>query len=226
MFLEIRNHIYSFTLEPDVIALFPSSGSQSNKSAEESSHVSPADSKSKRVFYTLTQVCRQVRKEFLPLYMIRNTVHIRHYDLGDYVDFLDQIRQHMNGSLSSTDSCLFGNVAVDMYPHPEGNKGDHRTVELLPVIKRCRDAKNLRICCGTNDCKRRMCELDIWAGVEKALNRVFNVKTNAKLAAYLDDAVSALELSFPPYLGFCIYKRYWQEWMGATSLIAQCQLDA
>jgi len=153
-------------------------------------------------------------------------LHIRHYDLGDYVDFLDQIRQHMSGSLSSTDSCLFGNVAVDMYPHPEGNKGDYRTVDLLPVIKRCRDAKNLRICCGTNDCKRRMCELDIWACVEKTPNRVFNVKTNAKLAACLDDAVSALELSFPPYLEFCIYKRNWQEWVGATSLTAQCRLDA
>jgi hypothetical protein len=68
LFPELRNHIYSFAIEPEDATLCLSRTLATEKTSLKST--------SKRLFFSLTQVCGQVRSEFLPMYRLRNTVHI------------------------------------------------------------------------------------------------------------------------------------------------------
>jgi hypothetical protein len=71
----------------------------------------------RQVFHALTQVCRQLRTEFHPLYIMRNTVLIRHYHLEMYLGFLN--KHKTDDSLGGQHANFVGNIAVAMHPHPE-----------------------------------------------------------------------------------------------------------
>ncbi|KAF2832499.1 hypothetical protein CC86DRAFT_462782 [Ophiobolus disseminans] len=212
---EIRNLIYSFATESHVITLFPpEQEKKSGKVKVKFASPSNSDEKPTRQFLSLTRVCQQIREEFLPIYILNNTVHVRFYDLQAYLDFVAPL--HIDRSGTSKDARIYGNIAIDLYRRPNDSTDFRRTINLPPILKQVKGHPNLHIRCGVNGCKCRMCGPGNWAGVSAPLDPIFDAKDNAKLRTYMTDAVTSLELSYPPRLTFYIREPYWQKFMNYT----------
>jgi hypothetical protein len=164
----------------------------------------------KQVFHALTQVCRQLRTEFHPLYIMRNTVLIRHYHLEMYLGFLN--KHKTDDSLGGQHANFVGNIAVAMHPHPDDfYNSPGRTTDLFPILAVCQSSPHLRIRCGANGYGPLMNGVGLNAKViERPLNALFDIRNNPKLRDYLDKAVVRLELSSPPCLRLWIRKQHWR----------------
>jgi hypothetical protein len=97
---------------------------------------------------------------------------------------------------------------------PNGPRPPHThdtRVDILPFLKFCATAPGIRIECGINACK--CCEND-WMGLKDILNALFETGKRPKLAAWLEDAVSSIELQWPPNLSIKMGKGHGKVWMG------------
>ncbi|KAF2030274.1 hypothetical protein EK21DRAFT_112191 [Setomelanomma holmii] len=200
---EIRNHVYTFACDHNEVKLTrsPSCKVQENPQEELSEG---------RQFYNLTQVCRQIRTEFLPIYRHTSKVRLQYIDLPAY---LKDCVIH-----PSDEAASIGNITFDVFSDGEmSDNEDYRPVadgkiDILPVMMLCKHGPNLHIRCGTIACK--------WCGskshrsdFEDTLNALFRLQEHPALAEYLKDAVAAAKLQYPPRLTFEIRGDHWKSWM-------------
>ena len=90
---------------------------------------------SPRQYHALTQVCRQIRSEYLPIYWYKNPVHIHFSELTLYLDTF--YRRSLQRS-----SPPVGNIAID---YGWGSSNCEPILNLLPIIQLCRNAPDLLI---------------------------------------------------------------------------------
>jgi hypothetical protein len=107
-----------------------------------------------------------------------------------------------------------GNIVVDVKAGGAclNENDEYMEVDILPAMMLCRNAPKLHIRFGTVACK--------WCGsashdseLSEALNAFFELDEHAALAKYLEEAVGAVKLQYPPRVTFQIREGHWQAWM-------------
>lgn len=214
---EVRNNIYAFACE-------------ANESPLEHLPSVPCPNKlSKgRQFYNLTQVCRQIRTEFLPIYARMNAIRLPYPALDSYLkDFVRPLYK---------DNASIGNIMVDVvrqgasyadrndanddeddYDEDEDEDEDvsdsgYAEIDILPYINLCRNAPNLRIRFDKIACK--YCgSAHHGSYFNETLNIFFELDKHPTLANYLDEAITGIKLQYPTRMTFQIREDNWKEWM-------------
>lgn len=168
------------------------------------SRYSTGRSSGKRLFHGLTQVCHQLRVEFLPLYRAQNMVHIYHYDFPDYVDML----------VCSAGHEVVGDVAVDMHNGWPVCSTTVASVDILPVLKILKTAPKLTVRCGIYHCycNSGSCPRETWKR-DHIVGELWKISSNDAMASYVSEALGAIELSFVTFLKAKVKEGYWLEWM-------------
>jgi hypothetical protein len=221
------------------------------EASTDSIKIAEEETRSKRAitgFRSLTQVCRTIRCEVLPLYMSKIMYRVCHVDLQNYLDMvlLPECRQAGERRVPlPTGDCIDTRAYWDAIQReallhrrqtnrillvdcksweekvglcvpngPRPQRSPDTTVDILPFLKFCATAPGIRVECGINACK--CCEND-WMGLKDILDALFEAGKRPKLAAWLNDAVSSIELQWPPSLSIVMGKGHGKVWMGAFS---------
>ncbi|KAF1848855.1 uncharacterized protein K460DRAFT_81724 [Cucurbitaria berberidis CBS 394.84] len=195
-----------------------------------------------RQFRSLTQACRMIRNEFLPLYRRKTTYRICHVDLQDYLDMvLLPERLHISQQLVPIPpgDCISTKEYYDELRRQELTQ--HRNVArtLLidcksweerdglpqsPQYMRRATAANilpfLKFCAIAPGIQVqcgfnacKCCEHD-WSGNKDILNALFDINRRPQLKAWLEESVATVQLRWPPCLQFEMKKGYGKKWMG------------
>ncbi|KAI8931003.1 hypothetical protein NX059_012014 [Plenodomus lindquistii] len=153
---EIRNHIYDYAVEGDgpiilrhhdptiylqrkYISRWDLSPSYHCKECEHGESLRPFNW---RAYYGLTQVCRQIRSEFLPLHRTRTRVHIYQTEFRKYLDMLlelsgGQVRNVAgNVVLRATDCARLRLPPLDLLPLIDMEKHAPR-LSLSSILQKC-----------------------------------------------------------------------------------------
>jgi len=157
-----------------------------------------------RLFLALTQVCRQLRAEFLPIYRSRNTVHVHYLDFQAYLDTFAC-------PITSDPASVAGNIAIDL-GHDLHDPADAEYIDILPTLMLCKNAptftlqRGLRYSCNC-------CLPERWEFEDDVYESLFNFSKHDRLRTYLDKAVCAVNLLKEGFLAFKIYEQNWEVWM-------------
>ncbi|KAF2792518.1 hypothetical protein K505DRAFT_338611 [Melanomma pulvis-pyrius CBS 109.77] len=122
---ELRNRVYYFAFESTAAHIRP---------YRPYTVIQTAPSIRKRRFYGLTQVCRQIREEFRPIYMEENEVHIN-------PDYATRYIETFFSLLSSDDpeaKKLLGNFALDL------DVPQFSCLSLIPLLQLILDALGVK----------------------------------------------------------------------------------
>lgn len=197
-------------------------------------------------FGNLTQVCRKIRREFLPLYMSTVTNRMCHVDLKAYLEgvLLPECQRagerlvplptgdcidtktywnkvHKEALLHRAKIARTWLVDCKSWEEKEGTYDASRPqtrsfrntdVDILPFLKFCATAPGIRVELGVSSCECSRC--NDWSGLEDIVDALFGVAQRPKLALWLDESVSAINLQWPPNLSFKMKKGHGAIWMG------------
>jgi hypothetical protein len=148
-----------------------------------------------RQFFGLTQTCRQLRKEYLPVYLGHTYCWIRYYHLYAYLEtFVEPQR--------SLGQIPVGRVDLDLDPDYEDM--DFPVIDLLPLLKLSADAPELHV--------------SISSQAEKVvLSAISNVKKNTCWALNMHSKLKHILLQYSNTTGVeleIIVNREWgEDWM-------------
>jgi hypothetical protein len=92
----------------------------------------------KRQFFGLTQVSRQVRTEYLPIYRTRTKIGIDHVEVHKYIDTI-------LGHAGIQDKDLLGNVIVRFAVRPDHESPVCIDFDILPLIRLGNMADNFQL---------------------------------------------------------------------------------
>lgn len=179
----------------------PSTGAQSR----------PLWHKKRMADFALTQVCRVIRAEYLPIYQVHHKIRIRHGDADAYFRY----RVFHPGIESEH---VFGKLTIVYDPSLVG-KG-YQPFDILFLRRRLNTAPLLKV--GFN---LRAFHLREWAEpLHKLLHTLTHASSDTALATFLDKAVTAVELCCRSpwrgeWRGLFILSRIkpelWERWMHA-----------
>lgn len=198
----MRNRIYSYTVEEDVIKLV-----RGSKPKSENARISVTQQS-----FGLTQVCRSIRSEFLPLCRAHTKVSLIPQDLYDYIDtflLLPGISYNK----------IVGSITLDLMSQPQTTT----CVDIKPLLKLLRRAENLHV--GTQDIID-VHYLDYVSNhqeptIQEILASLYDIHDMTKFYDYVETAMSNLELEFDDAKGveivFELSPEYWEAWMGEWS---------
>ncbi|KAH7082607.1 hypothetical protein BKA63DRAFT_583610 [Paraphoma chrysanthemicola] len=201
---ELRNRIYDFAVE-EPITYFSRRLQTWSATELESSGIT----EQKPLYQNLTQSCRQLRKEYLPLYVGQLELHVCHVDVDEFIDagcpFLPR----------DNDGRTYGNMFVDcrsvvrhgLYGEPTPTEPDF---DISFFLTYCSNNPDLRVQGGFNDCE--CCRPD-WSGLKKVFDALFDVARRPKLVKWLKEAVFAVELEYPDCLYFEMNLGQMRPWM-------------
>ncbi|KAI8930993.1 hypothetical protein NX059_012004 [Plenodomus lindquistii] len=110
---EIRNRIYSYAVETleDTPVLRPEYKPSTLCAGCSQWKDNPCRPPNRRNYFSLTQTCRQIRTEFRPLYHTRTEVHVRSYDIVEYMQTFNGIGMALTRKAKEA----IGNIVV--MPH-------------------------------------------------------------------------------------------------------------
>ncbi|XPS72762.1 hypothetical protein M3J09_004922 [Ascochyta lentis] len=196
---EIRNRIYKFAVEKQPIFL-------SHITSKPLEELSKDRSEHCQQFFGLTQVCRQIRSEYLPLYRSRTKVTCRAlpHNVYDYIDtFLKRS--------GVKDEDVVGDLIIDF------KAGRLQSINIKPLLQLSKKAKHFSVrikdnlqFCGNNEPK--------W-NLEELVDQILFVKNKPAFSNWLETAVFALELTsddeylFIGDIAFFINGTQWEPWM-------------
>lgn len=148
-----------------------------------------------RRFFGLTQVCRQLRHEYLPMYLSSTTFVIRYHDLWDLSErFIEPQRRRGHNAV--------GNINLDL--DPDFRDIDYPTIDILPYLKLSSTAPQFSL--------RMSCNYD--GGV---LSTIAEVKDNPQWRASVQSIISRLLLHFDAKTGveleIEVKLEYAEDWM-------------
>jgi len=134
---ELRNHVYSFavTVSQDAIKF----KSRARPLPLYMRRTDPKWKHQKRCFLGLTRVCKEIRKEFLPLHLADHTIELAGKDLDRY---LALVVSRIDGPPSRA----VGNLIVILLPlDPNDFLSDPEpAVSLLPLLELCTTAPHFK----------------------------------------------------------------------------------
>ena len=209
---ELRNHIYGFIIQSNNVWLrrLPESGTGAQSR--------PPWHTRRLADFPLTQVCRKIRAEYLPIYQARHKIRIQHGDADAY--FRDLVFHPARGKL------------VIAYRPTSLRKG-YQPFDILPLRRRLDTAPLFKVgfSLGTFHLIFRM---DYMYGLveplHKFLHALIHASPDTALATFIDKAVTAVELCSAnkwgdSYRGFLILFRIkpelWERWMHAWTEYAE-----
>ena len=168
----------------------------------------------------LTQTCRQIRAEYLPVYFENTAVEFLYWHFDEYLSaFVEpQIAQYGNKS-------VVGNVTLRQKDHDVQSPDcpiydtscycDERTVDVFPVIRLFIEAQ--KFSARFSICTEPKSYYYTYKEEQESIDRIFNIQENPKWAAYLTTAVSHIWLidDGAPYLGrgIIIKNAFAEPWM-------------
>ncbi|KAL1610578.1 hypothetical protein SLS60_002248 [Paraconiothyrium brasiliense] len=146
-------------------------------------HQTPAGSfsSSRRVFLGLTQVCRQLRSEFRPLYIERNEVCVRADESADYIKLMWQLAAE-----GAPTRGLITRVAADV------SLGMNIDVDVLPILKVCGN----RTAISARFFSRRVHSMSV--GVHKSVNtdlKALFTEDRSKWLSFYNEHLSQVTLT-------------------------------
>ncbi|KAI8931001.1 hypothetical protein NX059_012012 [Plenodomus lindquistii] len=183
---ELRNMIYDFAVEDDtkMIVLRPPRRPRQLRCNDCLMHLPPPPTVL-RSFYSLTQVCRQIRSEYNPLYRARTRVHVHIEDIHEYVRTLINMSNGKGDNLVGK-LIMRGNSCVAPF------MGSY--FDLTPLINTAKAAPRLSISCDWTHCAR------ISGGTQllnsDTMDALLDSTVLPKLSRFLEESVSrvAVEL--------------------------------
>lgn len=136
LFVEIRNRIYDFAEEKENVSLVL------RKGADAAQPTLDEGGAPKRQFFGLTQVSRQVRAEYLPLYRARTKIGINHVEVNKYIDEVLRVP-------GEQDKDLVSNVVLRFNHRPLRDQGSDVSLDLLPLLRLGCAANNFHLDCAS-----------------------------------------------------------------------------
>lgn len=198
--------------------------------------------KSIRQFRSLTQVCRMIRNEYLPLYKSMITYRICHVDLQDYLDMVllpECLRNGQQLVPIPSEDCINTKDYYDEVRRQESAQHGRIARTLLIDCKSWEERNGqprhlsqgrrnstvdilpfLKFCATAPgiqvQCGFNACKCceHNWAGIRDHLNTLFAIHRYPKLRAWLEESVDAVKLRWPPSLNFVMKKGHGKRWMG------------
>jgi hypothetical protein len=171
--------------------------------------------------FALTQVCRVIRAEYLPIYKAHHKIRIRHGDTDAYFRY----RVFHPGVESEHAS---GKLAIVYAPSPAGKRS--QPFNILPFRTRLDDAPLFKV--GFNLCAFQLHGLA--EPLHKFLHTLIHASPDTSLTTFIDIAVTAIELRTKiPWRGewrgffilFRIKPELWERWMHAWTEHAHVVTD-
>lgn len=162
----------------------------------------------KRQYLGLTQVCRQIRSEFLPLYKAQTTVSLLPVDVHDYMNT-------WVAPSSIDDDKIIGHVIIDVFDEePE----QLRILDIKPLLKLLRRARHLRV--ETFDIMDWLSNNE--RSIEDTLIDLYDIHNFNLFHEYMDGAMTAVEVRSSEEIGveliFELRPEHWESWMGEWSM--------
>ena len=191
-----------------------------------------------RHFRSLTQVNRQTRSEFLPIYQANTTYRLSHFDIPLYLnaalnaeclrkahkhisglqaDCIDLKRYYLDLQYHETEERkqLTRNLIVDCIslrerPGHRPTLTDNSTTDILPFLNFLAAAPNVHVKCGIagQDCRM----LD-WNGLRGILDALFDIARRPRLRAWIEKNVSHVLLLYAPFISIWMREGCGVEWM-------------
>jgi hypothetical protein len=198
----LRNRIYEYIINPGSLRL----KQVRHRGAKAQPH--PDWHNYHLADFALTQVCREIRAEYLPIYQTRHEVHVKHYNAEAYCAsrvFYPGIKpEHAIGNL------------VIYYEAPTPRKHCYPR-NILCLVRQVAAAPQFKL-------RIRMLDFQIHNLRLCLYSLTIHASSEPALAAYLDKAVSAIEFgSSTVCQGFqlCIHIKldFWEYWM------VDCMID-
>ncbi|KAF1837688.1 hypothetical protein BDW02DRAFT_107841 [Decorospora gaudefroyi] len=204
--------------------------------------------KSLRQFRGLTQTCRTIRREFLPLYQRRTTYRVCHLHIQEYLDTV--LRKECEEDARETVEAMY-NPYADCISHQESQDVWLR----IALAHRPRIFRNIIIDCKSHvqtmqipECKYGTPSyIDIlpflkflatapnirvrcgdsgckccgytWNGVRVHLDMLFRLDRHPKLLAWLEESVESVRLIWAPHLHFNMRKGHAKSWMSVWNRV-------
>lgn len=163
--------------------------------------------KSKRQYLGLTQVCRQLRSEFLPLYKAKTTVSLLPINMYAYIDT-------WIAPLGLNEDEILGHVIIDVF---DADPQQLRVLDIKPVLQLLRRARKLRV--ETFDIMDWLSDNE--RGIEATLVDLYDIHDFRAFHGYMEQAMTKVEVRASEEIGveivFELRIGAWEEWMGEWS---------
>lgn len=163
--------------------------------------------KTKRQYLGLTQVCRQIRSEYLPLYKSQTIASLLPIDLYAYIDTWIT-------PPGLRDDQITGRLMIDLFAD---EFEQIRVLDVKPLLQLLRRAKNLLV--ETYDVMEWLSNSQ--RSLQATLIDLYDIHDMDMFYDYLDAAMTAFEVRSSEGIGveliFELRAGYWEEWMGEWS---------
>ena len=160
-----------------------------------------------RQYLGLTQVCRQIRSEFLPLYKADTTVSLLPADLYAYI-------ASWVAPLGISDEEISGHIIIDVF---DDDPYKLRVLDIKPVLKLLKRARHLRV--ETFDIMDWLSNNE--RGIQDTLIDLYDIQDFELFHEYMDEAMTMVEVRSSDQIGvelvFELKSERWEEWMGEWS---------
>jgi hypothetical protein len=159
-------------------------------------------------FSGLTQVCRQLRQEYTPIYSADVEIHVYHEDLQEFVG------KGLPHLARDGDANVVGNLFVDLRAaalFTDDGQGE-QPINLLPVLEHCKNMKGLIVRCGEIDCNCDDCQSG-WNDLKEDLNNLFAISGSEKLQHWLETSVKGVLLCYVTCIMVVVKEGHEKDWM-------------
>lgn len=202
--VEIRNRIYHFAQEDGKIRCY-----DDRHNWEEQDGPYSILPKIPYQFLSLTQVCREIRHEFLPLYRARTVVCVQAHEVKNYINTV-------LAPADVEDEDVVGNVIIDL----NACEGEKIEIDIKPLLQLLSKAKRLSV---------EAFEYDdfgvfFFKNIRALPHEVLNITNPTLFSYYLDEAICAVVLmrqpswNYDPELILVVKAAYWKSWMRVYDL--------
>jgi hypothetical protein len=212
---ELRNRIYDFTAEIQRATYFP----KWLKGRSDETLSLYGIVRKPPIYLALTQVCRLLRAEFMPIYAQQIKVHVSHVDLEEYMVMGFPLLARgkdgkVQGSLyvgcTPTGSTSLWAAAYGYPPMPNETHVEP-TIDLLPFLERCMDLPGLRVRTGCHITAYD--DAEDWVEPDNFVNGLLDVARRPGLRKWLEKEVHAIFLRWPARFTCVIKDGDNYEWM-------------
>lgn len=202
--VEIRNRIYDFAQEDGKIKCY-----DDRHNWEEPDESYSSLPKNPHQFLGLTQVCREIRHEFLPLYRARTVVCVQPYEVKDYINTI-------LAPADVEDEDVVGDVVIDL----NACEDQPTEIDIKPLLQLLSKAKRLSV---------KAFEYDFFGvfhfeNIGDLAHEVLNITNPTLFSYYLDEAICAVVLMRQPSRNYdselilVVNAAYWKSWMRVYDL--------
>ena len=165
-------------------------------------------------YFALTQVCRRIRIEYLPLFRFNTIDIVTPQHLYEYIDTFLALP-------GMSDDQVIGSVLLDFEANVD------ICLDIKPLLQRLRKSKNLRV--GTYDFTTvsevegvvRITDFPPPPELPDVLVEIYDIHNVDSFYDYVEMAMMALELEHGEQKGieivFVLKPEYWEDWMGEWS---------